>query len=58
MLTAQQLRGLKEVGQVDHLSMSSIIRILLTEGISRRKRALAAQVVVSGCARRQAVLEG
>jgi hypothetical protein len=57
MLTAQQLRGLKEVGQLDHLSMSSLLRIFVTEGISRRKRAQAAQVVLPGkSARRQAIL--
>jgi hypothetical protein len=43
MLTAQQLRGLKEVGQVSHLSMSSLLRMFVTEGISRQKRAHAAQ---------------
>jgi hypothetical protein len=57
-LTAQQLKGLKEVGQESHLSMSSLIRILLTEGIARRKRAQAAQVVLPGKrVRRQAVAE-
>jgi hypothetical protein len=45
-LTAQQLRGLKEVGKRDHLSMSSLIRTFLTEGISRAKRTQAAQAVV------------
>jgi hypothetical protein len=56
MLTAQQLTGLKEVGQASHLSMSTLLRIFVTEGISRRKRAQAQQIVVPGRARRQAVL--
>lgn len=55
-LTAQQLRGLKEVGKTDGLSMSSMIRILLTEGIARRRRAQAAQVVLPGRARRHAAM--
>ena len=56
MLTAQQLRGLKEVGKGDHLSMSSLLRIFVTEGTSRRKRAQANAVTIPGPARRQATL--
>jgi hypothetical protein len=56
MLTGQQLRGLKEVGQASHLSMSSLLRMCVTEGISRRKRQQAVPVVVPGRARREAIL--
>ena len=56
MLTSQQLRGLKEVGQVSHLSMSSLLRMFVTEGIARRKRQQAAPTIVPGRARRQAVI--
>jgi hypothetical protein len=55
-LTAQQLRGLKDVGQMSHLSMSSLLRMFVTEGIARRKRTQAAQVVVPGRKSRKAVL--
>jgi hypothetical protein len=37
-LTAQQLKGLKEVGQMSHLSMSTLLRMFVTEGVIRRKR--------------------
>jgi hypothetical protein len=56
MLTAQQLRGLKEVGQGSHLSMSSLLRMFVTEGIARQKRAQAAQDVIAGRKSRRAVL--
>jgi hypothetical protein len=52
-LTARQLRGLKEVGKVDGLSMSSLIRILLTEGIARRKRTQSGQIVLPGTRKRR-----
>ena len=55
-LTARQLRGLKEVGKADGLSMSSMTRIFMTEGIARRKRQQAAPAIVPGRARRQAVI--
>jgi hypothetical protein len=58
MLTAQQLRGLKEVGVADHLSMSSMLRMFVTEGILRRKRTQAAQVTIPGRKSRRAVLLG
>lgn len=57
MLTAQQLRGLKEVGQASHLSMSSLLRMFVTEGISRQKRAQAHAVTICGRARREAIGE-
>jgi hypothetical protein len=56
-LTSGQLRGLKEVSQLSHLSQSSLIRVFVTEGISRERRKQAAQVVLPGTrVRRQAVL--
>ena len=58
MLTAQQIRGLKEVGAESHLSFSSLLRMFVTEGISRCRREQAAQVVIPGRARRQGVLLG
>jgi hypothetical protein len=58
MLTAQQLRGLKEVGQVSHLSMSSLLRMFVTEGVARRKRQQAVPVIVPGRKSRKAVLLG
>jgi hypothetical protein len=58
-LTARQLRGLKEVGKVDGLSISSLIRILLAEGIARRKRTQAVQIALPGTRKRwQAALLG
>jgi hypothetical protein len=57
-LTAQQLRGLKDVGQVSHLSMSSLLRMFVTEGIARRKRTQAAPGILPGRKGRKAVLVG
>jgi hypothetical protein len=57
-LTAQQVQGLKQVGQESHLSQSSLIRMFVTEGIARRRRAQAAPMIVSGRKSRGAVLLG
>lgn len=58
MLTAQQLKGPKEVGQASHLSMSSLLRMFVTEGISRQKRQQAAPVIVQGRKSHRAALLG
>jgi hypothetical protein len=58
MLTAQQLRGLKEVGQESYLSMSTLLRLFVTEGVTRRKRQRTAETVIPGRASRRAAILG